>query len=250
MLETLACGRWPVLQLLATDEAVARSPELNDRSLPAGLRIERVAAARLEELAHTTEHQGLLARLGPYPYGTMEDLEETLRKAVRDRAETTSSDSLSSLPLVVVCDRIQDSFNFGAILRCCDGVNATAVVVGDREQAAMTPHVIRSSSGAANYVPVVRTDDLTGAVSRLRDLGLDLAAADSNASGDLWQTKLSGMIALILGSEAQGVSRELLSLCTHSVKIPMSGRVTSLNVAVAAGVLLYEVRRQQCRSTV
>ncbi len=109
----------------------------------------------------------------------------------------------------------------------------------------MTPHVIRSSSGAANYVPVVQASDLDEAVRSLKALGATIVAADSNAHDTMWSSNLRGFNLLILGSESVGVAPELLAMCDLKVTIPMGGHIDSLNVAVAAGVLVYEMRRQQ-----
>lgn len=247
--ETITCGRWPVLQVLATQAALERSRGLLLNAQSSGIPLEIVTSARLEELSKSTEHQGLLARLGPYPYTSFAQFEVELAEHIRAYRDSTTMDSAVGpavkCPLVVICDRIQDNHNFGAILRSCDGTNVLGVIVGKRHQSALTPHVIRSSSGAANYVRVVESEDLVACVSSIRKLGLQIVAADSADGQPLWQTNLRLMTALILGSEALGISPDLTLLCDQRVTIPMSGAVTSLNVAVAAGVMLYEIRRQQ-----
>ncbi len=214
-----------------TAEALAESEAFLRGALQSGIPIHTVERSRLEELSKTTTHQGLVARLGAYTYSTLEDLAALVSQATN--------------PLVVMCDRIQDSHNFGAILRSCDGAKVTAVVVGRRGQAEMTPHVIRSSSGAANYVPVIQTDDLATAVQQLQALGAVAIATGLDSSQSMWQTNFRGFNLLLLGSEAHGVHPELLAICNQTVIIPMQGHVQSLNVAVAAGILLYEIRRQQ-----
>ncbi len=233
-METLLASRWPVLKVYATQEAIDDSQEVFNSPAFRGISLHIVERPRLEELSKTTDHQGLVARLGSYAYGTMDDLMASVAQA-----EPTAR------PLIVMCDRIQDSFNFGAILRCCDGANATAVIVGERGQAGMTPHVIRSSSGAANWVPVIQTPDLCEAVKRIQASGALVVAADLNSRQNMWNSNLQGFNLLLLGSEAHGVHPDLLALCGTTITIPMQGRVESLNVAVAAGILLYEIRRQQ-----
>ncbi|MCC6511921.1 MAG: 23S rRNA (guanosine(2251)-2'-O)-methyltransferase RlmB [Pirellulaceae bacterium] len=228
--ETLISGRWPVLEIYATQEAMDQLGDLLSR-VGHHIPLEIVSKQRIEELSHATEHQGLLIRLGPYPYATFEQLESQLR--VLPQA------------LVVICDRIQDGFNLGAILRCCDGVGAAAIVVGNQQQAEMGSQVVRSSAGAANHVQCVQVDDLVDVCQRLKQMGFRLVAADSNAQQSHWQADLGSKTALILGSEAIGVAPQLLEQCDQTVTIPMQGRVSSLNVAVAAGILLFEIRRQQ-----
>ncbi len=142
---------------------MGRVAALFGKLVATGVPVHFASRARLEELSKTSEHQCLLARLGAYVYGTMEELRLSLSQA-----------SGYPIPLIVMCDRIQDTFNFGAILRCCDGAQVTAVIVWSAESAAaMTPHVIRSSSGAANYVPVIQASDLDEAVRSLKALGCD-----------------------------------------------------------------------------
>ncbi len=231
VLETLQAGRWPILEVFGTEEAIQDAKDVFTSPQLDHVRVQIVQRSRLEELSKSTQHQGLVARLGSYAYGTMPELISRIDQ--------------QSDPLVVMCDRIQDSFNFGAILRCCDGANVTAVIVGERSQADMTPHVIRSSSGAANYVPVIQVDDLRVAVKHMREHGARVIAAGLNSSESMWDSQLQGFNLLLLGSEAHGIDPELMSLCDKTLTIPMQGHVESLNVAVAAGILLYEIRRQQ-----
>jgi 23S rRNA (guanosine2251-2'-O)-methyltransferase len=220
-----------------------------------GIPLEIVDGDRLQQLTGSTEHQGLAVRLGPFPYQELDSLITHLQsppvvdaaKAVDsvDKAKAVDTADTTAVPLVVICDRLQDAFNFGAILRCCDGVNAMAVVVGDHSQADVTPHVVRSSSGAVNHLSLVRVSDLVAAAGRLKQQGLQIVAADANTQTGLWSSNLTMPTVLIIGSEAAGVQPELLAICDQRLWIPMLGRVSSLNAAVAAGILLYEIRRQQ-----
>ena len=180
----------------------------------------------------------------------MTDFEKILKESILEL--TTRPPDLSAAktnaPVVVICDRIQDAFNFGAILRCCDGANVLGVIVGDCNQATVTPHVARSSSGAVNHIPIIREHDLVQTARRVQELGMQLVAADANSRTSVWASSLSGPTALLVGSEAHGISPELLALADQQFVIPMLGHVTSLNVAVATGIFLYEIRRQQLAS--
>jgi 23S rRNA (guanosine2251-2'-O)-methyltransferase len=213
----------------------------------AGIPVQIVDSERLEQLCRSSEHQGLVARMGDYPYRSIEQFEQELadKSAMAVGATGAASNGTELTPLIVICDRIQDTFNFGAILRCCDGASVLAVVVGDRAQALVTPHVARSSAGAVNHIAVVQSPDLIATARRLQSLGWQLVAADCNATQRVWESPLKGSTALIIGSEAHGICPELLEICDQRVRIPMHGQVTSLNAAVAAGILLYEIRRQQ-----
>jgi len=251
--ETLLTGSWPVLEIYANRQAYEQSAELLNAKRQSGIPLEIVPSDRLEELAKSKDHQGLVIRLGQFPYRSMGTfagtVEESLAGYVGDDASrpdgSSPKDGQTLCPLVVLCDSIQDAFNFGAILRSCDGVGVLGVIVGQRGQADVTPHVVRSSSGAVSHVPIVRVDDLIDAARRMQGQGFRVVAADANTTTGVWESDLSGPTVLVIGSEAKGISPELLAICDRKVCIPMRGKVTSLNAAVAAGILLYEIRRQQ-----
>lgn len=245
--ETMRAGKWPILEIFATREMIEQSAEIRLAQSQASVSIEVVSASRLEQLVRSNEHQGIIARLGEFPYLTLQELLSQVQPAMLNVAQHSSSTQVAHAnmsPLVVVCDRIQDAFNFGAILRCCEGAAVCGVIVSDKCQAEVTPHVARSSSGAVNYVSIARTSDLIEATKMLKEMGLQVVAADSNATTGFWETNLGLPTALIVGSEAHGIQSDLLALSDHRLSVPMFGRVTSLNAAVATGILLYEIRRQ------
>ncbi len=232
--ETLSTGTWPAIEVFATQQAYDKSHPSFANLLSKNVPVTIVDAKRLELLTHSTEHQGLAARMGQFPYLAIDDVGPLL-----------ATEKTRSQPLVVICDRIQDSFNFGAILRCCEGAGVNGVIIGDRGQAEVTPHVARSSSGAVNHVPIARVSDLVAAAQLLKAKSMQIVAADSNTTTGLWESLLGKPTVLVIGSEATGISPELLQICDQRVCIPMHGRVTSLNAAVATGIMLYEIRRQQ-----
>lgn len=237
VLETLRAGRWTVEELYADDrlqEPVAS--EVIQLAATIGITPQKVTAERLTELCHADHHQGLIARMGIFPYDDISDLTEKLTQQQQHGARH---------PIVVICDRIQDTYNFGSVLRCCDAMAVTAVVIGSPEQALVSPQVSRSAAGAVNHLSVVLTDDLTESVLHLKRCGLTVAAATEKSASVAWEEDLNRPMALIVGSEARGISKELLDACDVSLRIPMEGQVESLNAAVASGILLYEIRRQQ-----
>lgn len=240
--ETLATGTWPVIEVYANQKALDEFSELIIAKQQAGIPFELVDSDRLEQLCGSSEHQGLVARMGAFPYQSIDSLLIQLAGNLQDL-----DSSLPAVPLVVICDRLQDAFNLGSVLRCCDGANVVAVIVQEHSQAEVTPHVARSSSGAVNHLAIVRVPDLVATSLALKALGLQLVAADANTQTHVWNAELSGPTALIIGSEAKGICAELLAICDQRLCIPMQGKVSSLNAAVAAGILLYEIRRQQFR---
>lgn len=235
VLETLAAARWPVLELLVADE-LPGSDQQRVAALAAqqGLRLQTVSSARLQQLCHQPDHQGLLARMGPFPYA-----DQAALLTAAGEAATGGSPGL-----FVLCDRLQDPHNFGAILRCCDAVAADGVIVGQTGQTPVTAHVARASSGAVNHLRLFQIASLEEGLQGLQQRGFRAVAATEKAQGSLWQANLSGPVVLLIGSEATGISSSLLQQCDLQVGIPMLGKVGSLNAAVAAGILLYECRRR------
>jgi len=141
----------------------------------AGIPLEIVDNDRLQQLTGSSEHQGLAVRLGPFSYQSLDSLSTRLQR----------SPPSENVPLVVIGDRLQDGFNFGAILRYCDGVNVMAVIIGDHAQADVTPPVVRSSSGAVNHLSIVKVSSLIETVQRLKQLGFQIVAADANTDTGL-----------------------------------------------------------------
>lgn len=232
VVETLKANRWPVLEVFLQEGA-----ELDESVADQANTVTVVSADRLTQLCHSQHHQGMAARMGDFPYRDVNWLQKQL----------TTTDR--SAPLIVMCDRIQDAHNFGAILRCCDATNVTAIIIGSINQAAVTPQVSRSSAGAVNHLEVVACDDLLDVAKMIEASGIELAAASEKAQSPVWTCDLRKAVCLIIGSEAFGVDSELLATCNHQLGIPMLGQIDSLNAAVAAGILLYEIRRQQTQQS-
>ena len=251
-METLTAGRWPVVELLL-DEELPREVIDNAGRLAAAvrLRLQELPGSRLTELCRTEEHQGFLARMGEFPCGTFDDLQQRLRQlmaeqvAAEEVAAERSSDGRRLPPLFVFCDSIQDAHNFGAILRCCDASKVDGVIIGERAQVSVTPHVARASSGAVNHLSIYRVPSLLDALRETKTHCVNVLAACEKSDSLLWNCDMRGAQAMIIGSEAAGISPELLAEASTPVAIPMLGGVASLNAAVAAGIVLYECRRQQ-----
>lgn len=231
MTEALAAGVWPIRRLCTTTEAW--SQVLADAMSPELPQPEFVTGDRLAELCGSQHHQGIAAQMGIFPYQALDELETLLVHPIASELA----------PLVVVCDRIQDGHNLGAILRSCDAMAVSVVILGEHEQVGVTPQVARASAGAVNHVPIVRAEPLSDAVSVLKVAGFQVLAASEKSTMPVWEIDASRPSALIVGSEARGVSDVLAVECDQHVGIPMLGAVGSLNAAVAAGMLLYELRR-------
>ena len=192
----------------------------------ASVPVKKVTRARIEELARGAAHQGVAARVGPYPYS---DLGEIL--AAPD-------------PLILVLDSVTDPRNLGAVLRAAEGAGASGVVIPKDRVVDVTAAAVKASAGASEHVPVARETNLRRAIDRMKEAGVWVYAAEVGGT-TYTELDLSGSVALVLGSEGRGVRRLVREGCDGAVSIPMLGTVGSLNVSVAAAVLLYEARRQR-----
>lgn len=188
----------------------------------------------LEKLGRFTQanHQGVVAIGGLIEY---QPLQEVISQAV-DRGET---------PLVVLLDGITDTRNLGAIARSAHCYGAHALVVPSSNNAAITEEGIKASAGALEHIPVCRIASVEQAIDILHMNGLQIAATSLQSSSPIQHTDLNIPLAIVMGSEDKGVSEHVLKHADHLVRIPMTGNFDSLNVSVAAGIMLYEVQRQK-----
>lgn len=177
-------------------------------------------------------HQGVLAILAAVTYHRLEHLVPQLYEDGR-------------LPFLVVLDGITDVRNFGAIARTAECCGADAIVIPERGSVSVGGDAIKTSAGALHHLPVCREHSLRGAVSFLRDNGYSIVAASEKSDVNYTQADYSTPVAVVMGAEDVGISPEVLELCDSMVSIPMFGRIGSLNVSVAAGVMMYEVVRQR-----
>lgn len=242
MSERLVYGIHPVRQLLLSrpdtvdrvylqaDLGGERRARLAD-VLQKATRITSVSADELERLTGTTKHQGVAAlalEKGPLSEGAARDLLARVDK-----------------PLVLVLDGVQDPRNFGACLRTADAAGAHLVVVARHRNVEVTPVVSKVAAGAAEAVPIVQVSNLVRFLETLKEQGLWIVGTDDAAGASLYDVDLTTGIALVLGAEGEGLRRLTAERCDHRVSLPMLGSVSSLNVAVAAGICLYECLRQR-----
>jgi len=214
-------GRREVLELWATERAVKAEPWLAEAKPK--LRAER----ELSELVATRDHQGVVARAEPYRYVDAYEL------AAAER------------PLLAVLDRVTDPRNLGAVCRSADGAGATGVVVPAHGSAVVTPAVARASAGAVEHLSVAVVTNLARYLEDVKGADLWVFGAAGDGAQSMWEADLAGGAALVFGAEGRGLRPLVRRSCDALVSIPMLGRVESLNVSVAAAVLLYEARRQR-----
>jgi 23S rRNA (guanosine2251-2'-O)-methyltransferase len=208
--------------------------EILSRARDAQVRVERVPRERLQALVEGGVHQGVAARLREFGYAT---LEQVLARAAES----------GTPPLVVVLDGLQDPHNLGAVIRSADALGAHGVVLPRDRSVGVTAAVARASAGAVEHVPVARVTNLSRALEELKAAGVWVAAADPEGDQVLWDARLDGPLAVVIGAEGAGVRPGVLKHCDLRIRIPMTGQVGSLNASVSAALVLYEVARQRGR---
>ena len=226
--EALRSKRREVYEVLdAVGDEVVASAAASRR-----VRLKRVKREHVEQLAPGTVHQGVAARVRPYPYSGLAEI-------------------LTMLPdPLVVLDGVTDPRNLGAVLRAADGAGASGVVVPRHQAVGVTPAAVKASAGASEHVRVARETNLRRALDEIKKAGVWTYAAEGGAAQAYTDLDLSGPVAFVLGSEGRGIRRLVREGCDEAISIKMHGVVSSLNVSVAAAILLFETRRQQgCRGT-
>jgi 23S rRNA (guanosine2251-2'-O)-methyltransferase len=214
-------GPREVLELWATERALKAEPWLRE------VRPHVKAERELTEEAGTRDHQGVLAFCEPYRYADAYELASVER------------------PLLACLDQVTDPRNLGAVCRAAEGAGATGVVLPAHGTARVTPAVCRASAGAVEHLPVAVVTNLARYLAEVKGPELWAYAAAADAATELWEADLSGGVAFVFGAEGRGLRPLVRRTCDAAVRIPLAGRTESLNVSVAAALLLYEARRQR-----
>jgi 23S rRNA (guanosine2251-2'-O)-methyltransferase len=217
-------GQREVLELWATERAVKAEPWLSELERP---RVQVKLERELSDAAGTRDHQGMLAWCEPYKYADGWEL------AAAER------------PLLACLDQVTDPHNLGAVIRSAEGAGATGVVVPAHGSATVTPAVARASAGAVEHLPVAVVPNLARYLAEVKRGDFWIYAAAGDAATSMWDADLSGGVALVFGAEGKGLRPLVRKSCDDAVSIPLGGNVDSLNVSVAAALLLYEAKRQR-----
>lgn len=204
---------------------------LQDNGGAEGLFVQRVPVEKLNKYTDKN-HQGVIAFLSPVDFYRVEDLVPSLYEQ-------------GKTPLLMVLDGVTDVRNFGAIARTCACAGVDAIVIGSRGSVAINGDAIKTSAGALHSLPVCKVDNLQDCLRFLRESGLNIVAATEHSTTNYTEVNMRLPMAIVMGSEEKGIYEENLKLCTHKVRIPMAGTIESLNVSVAAGVMIYEAVRQR-----
>ena len=238
LLEALrAGGHVPAEILIAESARDERLRELVELARAKHVTVKRVPRASIDRAVGNTHHQGVMARIAAARYADAEDLLSLI--AARIGAETE--------PLVVVLDGIEDPRNLGAILRTAECAGVHGVFVPERRAAGLTDIVAKAAAGATEYVPTARVTNMSRLIDQLKERNLWVVGTAADARLNYTEWDWTRPSAVVLGGEGAGLHRLVREHCDELVRIPVQGKIQSLNVSVAAGVVLYEALRQRSR---
>jgi 23S rRNA (guanosine2251-2'-O)-methyltransferase len=194
--------------------------------------VKYVPKRKLDQLTDQANHQGVIATIAAYEYAEIDDLFQLAEKR-------------NELPFFLILDEIEDPHNLGSIIRTADAAGAHGVIIPKRRAVGLTAAVAKASTGAIEYIPVVRVTNIARTIDELKDRGIWFVGTDAKGEYDFRELKFDMGIGLVIGSEGKGISRLVKEKCDFMVRLPMVGSVTSLNASVAAGLLMYEVLRKR-----
>jgi len=236
-------GRNAVIEALRVDRAIDKIfiakgdvdkalGHIASKARDKGIVVVETDRKKLDFMSATKAHQGVIAVCAVRDYSTIEEIFEI-------------AEGRNELPFIVVCDEISDPHNLGAIIRSAECAGAHGVIIPKRRSAGLTAIVDKASAGAAEHMAIARVPNIPAAIKELKDRGVWVYGTAADGTSDLWHTDFSGSIALVIGSEGDGMGRLVKEACDFVVSLPMKGQVSSLNASVAAGITMYEILRQR-----
>lgn len=234
VIEALRVGRSIDKIFIAKGDVDRTLGHIASKARDAGIVVVEADRRKLDYMSVTHAHQGVIALVGVNEYCSIDDI----LAIARERGEA---------PFVIVCDEVSDPRNLGAIIRSAECVGAHGVIIPKRRSAGLTAIVGKASAGAAEHMAVARVPNIPNALKQLKSEGLWIYGAAAGGDSQLWKTDLTGSMALVIGSEGDGMGRLVRECCDFIVSIPMVGRINSLNASAAASVIMYEVLRQRSK---
>jgi 23S rRNA (guanosine2251-2'-O)-methyltransferase len=196
--------------------------------------VKYVDRAKLDGMSETGAHQGVIAIVTPYNYCNISD--------ILNKAEEKGED-----PFILVLDEIEDPHNFGSIIRIAEVCGVHGIIIPKRKNVGVTPTVYKTSAGATEYIKIAKVTNINVAIDELKEAGIWIYGADMHGTQYCYDADLKGAVALVIGSEGKGISKLTKSKCDVLVKIPMVGKVNSLNASVACGMISYEILKQRLK---
>lgn len=232
VLEALRAGRSINKVWIAEQTRKSDAQPIMDEAKAAGVIVQFADKRKLDQMAGGVQHQGIVAQAAAYAYAEPEEL---LAAAARK----------GEPPLLLLLDEIEDPHNLGSMLRTAECTGVHGVIIPKRRAVGLTSTVSKTSAGAVEYVPVARVTNMAQTIDALKKQGVWIAGAAGEADDEAFDADLTLPLALVIGNEHKGLGRLIRDKCDFLVKLPMVGRIHSLNASVAAGVLMYEALRQR-----
>ncbi len=242
--EDIIFGRNPVIEALKSDANLdciyicGSGGSLNlirKLAKEKGVVIKDAQEKKLSQLSGGASHQGVAAVGACGEYVSVEDILAVSRNK-------------GTKPFIIICDEIEDPHNLGAIIRTAETSGADGIIIPKRRSASLNATVFKTSAGAANYVPVARVSNLASCIDMLKENGVWIYGTDASGT-EYTQTDFTGSCALVIGSEGFGISKLIQKKCDFMIKLPMLGKINSLNASVAAGIFMYEILRQRSNNS-
>ena len=234
VIEALRAGRAIDKIFIAKGDVDKTLGHIASKAREQGVVVVEADRRKLDFMSRTKAHQGVIALVALQEYCEIKDI----LALAEERGEA---------PFVIVCDEISDPHNLGAIIRSAECVGAHGVVIPKRRSAGLTAIVGKASAGAVEYMSIARVANISAALKELKEAGLWVYGTAADGASGLWTTDLTGPIALVIGSEGDGMSRLVRESCDFVLSLPMKGRLNSLNASAAAAVTMYEVLRQRSK---
>lgn len=242
MEKELIIGKNPVIEALKSGRSVNKvfvSEHLNANAQAkiyqlgkkAGTVVQKVPKQKIDQLTGGN-HQGVVAYVAPYDYASLDELFQRAKQ--KDEA-----------PFLLILDELEDPHNLGSILRTADAVGAHGVIIPKRRSVGLTATVAKTAAGALEHVPVARVTNIANTIDELKERHIWVVGTEANAKEDYRQLEGTLPLAIVIGNEGKGMSRLVRKKCDWMVRLPMKGKVSSLNASVACSLLLYEVYRKR-----
>lgn len=232
VIEALRAGRAIDKLFINKGEVDKTLGHIASKAREKGIVVVECDRRKLDFMSQTHAHQGVIAVCAVREYCSVEDI----LAIAEERGEA---------PFVIVCDEISDGHNLGAIIRSAECAGAHGVIIPKRRSAGLTAIVDKASAGAAEHMAIARVPNLPAVIRELKEKGLWVYGTAATGSSDLWHTDFTGPLALVIGSEGDGMGRLVSESCDFIVSLPMKGQLSSLNASAAAAITMYEILRQR-----
>ena len=229
--EAIKSGRPLDYVMVARGDRSGSIPKIVADAKKAGIVIKEVDSKKLDFICGHNNHQGIVASGAVKEYSTVEDI-------------FNLAEERNEQPFIIICDEIEDPHNLGAIIRTAEAAGAHGIIIPKRRSASLSFTVAKTSAGAVEFMHVARVTNIPQTIEELKKRGVWVYCADMDGE-PFYKSDLRGSIALVIGSEGNGVGRLVKEKCDVTLSMPMKGKINSLNASVAAGILMYEVSRQR-----